>query len=287
MPIATSTVLKYPGSKQRISRWIISFMPQTDGYLEPYFGSGRVFFNKQRSLLETINDIDGDVINLFEVIRNHSEELAQAIRLTPWAREEYELSKRSDEKNNDFGNNKIERARLFLVRSWMAIGFSSDVTGWRNNVKGRNGNIENWPVSLADNIMKSAKRLLSDGKNVVQIENRPAIEVIKRHNYPHWTIYADPPYLCKRSRIYRHEMMDPEQHKELLECLKWHSGPSLISGYDSELYNQELGGAGWQRKTIEATADAGKKREECLWINPVAIELLSKQSGSRQLELII
>ena len=86
------TVLKYAGSKWSSTRWIISHFPEgyeKMTYLEPYFGSGAVFFNKNRSSIETINDIDARVVNLFKQIRERPEELARLIEFTPWARDEY------------------------------------------------------------------------------------------------------------------------------------------------------------------------------------------------------
>ncbi len=82
-------VLKYPGAKWSIAKWILGFIPEHDVYLEPFFGSGAVFFNKRPARIETINDIDGNVVNLFRVIRTRAEELAALIEMTPWARDEY------------------------------------------------------------------------------------------------------------------------------------------------------------------------------------------------------
>lgn len=268
--MASSTVLKYPGSKGKIADWIVSFFPKHIGYLEPYFGSGRVFFAKPRSRIETINDIDGNITNLFKVIRDYPEELARLIYFTPWSRLEYRDSYQDNETDSN-----IERARKFLVRSWMAIGFkSSDVTGWRNNVKDLNGNISQWAYGLPNNILTIANRLRSDGKNIVQIENSPAIDVIKRHCKETILIYADPPYpLSTRSgRIYKYEMTD-EEHIELIETLDRHPGPVLLSGYSCELYDSRL--KHWRRETRLTTAEGGRSREEVLWINPVANEQLS------------
>lgn len=84
------TVIKYPGAKWSIAEWIISLMPPHKSYLEPFFGSGAVFFRKPPSRIETINDADGEIVNLFTVIRDRSEELVRAVTLTPYSREEYE-----------------------------------------------------------------------------------------------------------------------------------------------------------------------------------------------------
>ena len=83
-------ILKYPGAKNRLADWIVSFIPEHKVYLEPYFGSGAVFFNKPKSKIETINDLDGEIYNLFRVIREHSDELAKLVEMTPYSREEYE-----------------------------------------------------------------------------------------------------------------------------------------------------------------------------------------------------
>ena len=62
-------IIKYPGSKWRLSDWILSYFPKHHSYLEPFFGSGAVFFSKQRSNIETINDLDRDVVNLFHWVK--------------------------------------------------------------------------------------------------------------------------------------------------------------------------------------------------------------------------
>ena len=82
-------VLKYAGAKWRIADWIGGFLPPHEIYLEPFFGSGAVFFRKAPARLETINDIDENVVNLFRVLREQPEQLAALIELTPWARDEY------------------------------------------------------------------------------------------------------------------------------------------------------------------------------------------------------
>lgn len=97
-------MLKYPGSKWRISDWIISFFPKHEVYLEPFFGSGAVFFNKEPSYLETINDLNSDIVNLFEVCRKYPEQLATAINLTPFSREEFARC-------YEYSDNVVEQAR--------------------------------------------------------------------------------------------------------------------------------------------------------------------------------
>lgn len=98
------SILKYPGAKWRIADWIISHFPPHKVYLEPFFGSGACFFNKVPAYIETINDLDGDIVNLFKVCREHPQELAQLINLTPFARDEFQNC-------YERSNNPIEQAR--------------------------------------------------------------------------------------------------------------------------------------------------------------------------------
>ena len=204
-----NTVLKYPGSKWSTADWIILNFPagyEKMTYLEPFFGSGAVFFNKNRSLVETINDLDGNVINLFKQIRDNPEALARAVEYTPWSREEYSLSYK---KSGD----ELEDARRFLVRMWQAIGAkSSDITGWRSNIKSINGNVTQWATVLPKNIIDISSRLKHSNNRLVQIENQTAVKVIERYARKNVFIYADPPYVLstRSKRIYACEMKDAD-----------------------------------------------------------------------------
>ena len=100
----------------------------------------------------------------------------------------------------------------------------------------------------------------------VQIENRPALEVIQRFNFPNVLIYCDPPYMLstRHSKQYKHEMTD-DDHAELLTALRQHKGYCVISGYDTELYNSVL--RDWHKSTTTAVDQLSRVRSECLWMN--------------------
>ena len=115
-------VLKYPGSKWRLADWIVSLMPPHKSYLEPFFGSGAVFFKKPPSRIETINDLDGEIINLFRCIRERPEELMRAVAYTPYSRGEYEQAWDHFKAGGQVRPDGIEAARLTLVRYWQAHG---------------------------------------------------------------------------------------------------------------------------------------------------------------------
>ena len=76
------SVLKYPGAKNRLATWICGYIPKHDVYLEPFAGSLAVLLNKQRSHIETVNDIDEEIVNFFRILRDRSGELERVIEFT-------------------------------------------------------------------------------------------------------------------------------------------------------------------------------------------------------------
>lgn len=102
--------------------------------------------------------------------------------------------------------------------------------------------------------------------NIVQIENMPAVELIKRYNRPYVFIYCDPPYVLgtRSGRIYKCEMSDDE-HIELLIALKEHKGPVMISGYMNDIYSEML--KEWDVKTNKSNCEFGKTATEVIWMN--------------------
>lgn len=248
-------VLKYAGAKWRLARWINENLPPHEIYLEPFFGSGAVFFRKSPARLETVNDIDGNVVNFFRVLREQPEQLAALVQLTPWARDEYCAS------YGERTGNDLEDARRFLVRCWQAFGtMTAARTGWRHSATGRSPAMPQQWNNLPDRLTAAALRLKD-----AQIENTDALQLIKKYNDPRCLIYADPPYLPKtrRKNIYAEEMTQ-EQHVQMLEALKGHGGSVVLSGYDNELYNDVL--HSWERVERTALAERGQLRTEVLWI---------------------
>ncbi len=262
-------VLKYPGSKWSLAEWIVSLMPPHKSYLEPFFGSGAVVVTKPPSRIETINDLDGEIVNLFRCIRERPEELERAVALTPYSREEYDTAWARVKAGGV--TDPVELGRATLLRFWQAQGSRCVYKcGWRHDVAGREYAycVRNWcrlPVWITD----AAERLKE-----AQIERAPAVEVIRRFSHPEVLIYADPPYVLstRKQRQYTVEMAEDAQHIELLEALLAHPGPVMLSGYDNALYNDML--TGWTKLTHKAQSEHGGARIECLWVNyPVQMRL--------------
>ena len=252
-----NTLLNYPGGKWGMAREIVSIIPPHRSYLEPFFGSGAVLFNKPPSNIETVNDIDGDIVNFFTVLREQPEKLAEYIAMTPYSRAVFA------DANENRGYSDFERAWKFAIRSKMGHGFKTyQKTGFKIDVYARENSyaVNNWN-RLPGDILAAAGRLKK-----VQIEQRPALELIRKFNHDNVLIYADPPYLLntRGGKQYRYEMTE-QDHVELLDTLKQHKGTVILSGYPSELYSREL--SGWNvitRKSYNQNAD---QRTEVLWCN--------------------
>jgi DNA adenine methylase len=257
------TILKYPGSKNHIADKIISLFPDDYTkltYIEPFFGSGAVFFRKAPSIVETINDLDQGVYNLFLQIRNNADELARLIENTPWSRQEYEESYIKTDSD-------IENARRFLVRFWFAIGAKSYCrTGWRHNIKGNNGNLAAFE-QLPSLIKRASSRLRPKKGNIVQIENRDAFSLIEKYNRKEVLMYLDPPYVLgtrKNKKIYKNEMPD-EDHIRLCGILNKSHAKIVLSGYSNSIYETLL--HGFYKTEIKSFDEKGNKRMEALWSN--------------------
>ena len=250
-----------------MAKQIVSLLPPHRSYLEPFFGSGAVLFNKPPSAIETVNDIDGDITNFFRVLREQPEELANAISLTPYARDVF------DDAHDNRGTTDFDRAYRFAIRSRMGHGFKTyQKTGFKIDVYARERSycVRCWN-DMPEGIMEAAARLKG-----VQIENRPALDLIRRFNHDNVLIYADPPYLLntRGGKQYKHEMTE-QDHLDLLDTLKQHKGPVILSGYPSEMYDREL--SGWNRLAKKSYNQNSDARLEVLWCNfniPTLIDYL-------------
>lgn len=263
-------LIRYHGGKFRIAHWVISHMPNHTCYTEVFGGAAGVLLQKPRAYAEVYNDLDGEMVNLFRVLRNKSELdlLINQLILTPYARAEFELAW-------EYVSEPVERARRTIIRAQMGFGSAGatkGVTGFRIDTKRQYGTAQSLWADYPKHLSAIGQRLTG-----VLIENRPAIQVLKDHDAPSTLHYIDPPYVhdtrhagAKAGRIYRHEMTN-DDHVELLKNLLELEGKVLLSGYSSNLYAELL--KGWERVDIKARISSGRgtdTRTECLWMNPAA-----------------
>lgn len=254
--------LRYRGGKWRLGPWIISHFPPHECYVEPFAGGASVLFQKEPSILECINDLDGDVVAFFRVLREQPQDLVRMLELTPYARDEL----KECHQPVSAGMNDLEKARRLYTRCALGRGTSSRPSGfrpqkskcaWGKNVTGEFARLEH--------LHAAAERLA-----MVQIECLDALEVVRRFDAPGTLFYVDPPYLSENrsGRLYAQEMMDEGAHRALAELLHGIEGMVLLSGGESELYRDLYGG--WSVETKIARGEQHKEYTECLWINPAA-----------------
>lgn len=253
-----SPVLKYYGSKFRLAKWIISHFPKHRHYVEPFGGAANVLLVKEQSVLETYNDLNGDIVHFFRILRDRPNELIRSIRLTPWARQEYEACCQGDQIEDP-----VERSRRLFYRLWMSIqGGLACRSSFRRHNKGRRSVTRD--IRPRD-LYAASKRL----RNVV-IENRDAFQLIAETDSPDTLFYLDPPYLAETrtaSKVYSHEMSD-EAHCKFIDLLKSLRGSVILSGYPSPLYKAKLESLGWNRVDKRAIVNNGGSRIESLWFSP-------------------
>jgi DNA adenine methylase len=271
--IAETTIkrpaLRYYGGKWNLAPWIISHFPPHKNYVEPCGGAASVLLQKPRSPLETYNDLDGNVVNFFRVLRDRPDELIRKIRLTPWAREEY---------RNHYEpapDDEVERARRFWVGSVFGISgmpFSSSGMRMVKNTDHAPNGLLPWMVIDVSFLEIIARRL-----RMVQIESKQFDQFVREYDHVDALIYFDPPYVhSERTNIseYVFEWND-SQHIESAELMRACSGFVVVSGYACPLYAELYEAHGWQRVDKEAQTNSGGKRIESLWLSPRTVEALN------------
>ena len=263
-----NTPFGYFGSKNKIALQLCRALPPHHCWVEAFCGSAALTLSKTPAPIEVINDINGEIVNVFKQLRDNHQELCRAIALTPYARQEFRHVQIHAPKDNG-----VERARKFLVQSMMAVngvfgkergGFSYSQAYSRN---GRDARVNRW-YNLPERLERVVERLRG-----IRIENRDAIDLLAMFGKrPATLVYLDPPYLGNRSKGYIYDANDETYHQQLLNIANKAKCMIFISGYESKLYNTLLTEAkGWKRETFEAitkgTNGDAHSRREVVWMN--------------------
>lgn len=246
--------------------WLLPLLPQTKHFCEPFGGSAAVLINREPSPIETYNDMDSEVVNFFRVLREQKEALIEAIGLTPFSREEFELALTRPEQDIS----DLERARRFFVRArQVRTGLAQTASSgrWANCLltsrAGMAGAVSRWLGSVED-LSAIAQRLLR-----VQIEHAPAVDVIRRYDSEETLFYCDPPYPHSArgdSNAYAYEMAD-EEHRELAFVLHNVKGKVALSGYRCDLLDELYSDWYCIEAPVKNCHSIKKPRTEVLWVN--------------------
>ena len=250
--------MPYSGGKQALADTIVATFPPHHHYIEPFAGALSVLLAKKPAPIETVNDLNGDIVTFWRVLRDRPEDLERAIALTPHSRSEYMITRDGISETAD----DVERARRVWVALTQSRGAMLRRSGWRF-VHGTNR------LSLAAYMDGYAKRIAPAAERLrrVSLECRPALDLIAAYGRPDALMYVDPPYLgsVRKGGQYVHEMTSDADHADLLKALRDTPAMVALSGYDSDLYHDHL--TGWHVHRMGATDMTGAAKIEVLWTN--------------------
>jgi DNA adenine methylase len=273
----TRPLLRYFGGKWQLRHWIIEHFPPHRFYAEPFAGAASVLLGKEPCKDgEIINDLNGEIINLFRVMQSsdQSEDLMARLAWTPYAQSELALSQKPTD-------DPIEQARRLVVRSFFGIEVSGVVakkTGFRmGNVdlrrEDQDGKRTFRNCATDWDNWKSALPLIRERLRRVMIYQRDAFEFIDLMDSRQCLLYVDPPYHPFTRSGTRYSVdFTGEQHGALVARLLRCEAMVVLSGYDCAEYIN-LVRAGWAKAERESRANMSlRRRKECLWISPAAQE---------------
>lgn len=234
--------LTYYGGKQMLSKLIIELMPEHNVYCEPFFGGGAVYFAKPKSNIEVINDINGELINFYKIIKTKFNKLQKEIQITLHSRESH-LAARIIYKNPKLFD---EVKRAWAIWTLANQSYASKLNG-------------TWGYDKKEN--RSAKQLYNKRKNFTkeyaerlentEIECMDALEVIKVRDSKTTFFYLDPPYIETNQGHYKG--YTKEEYEKLLKLLSKIKGKFLLSSYPNEPLTEYTKQNKWNTKTIEKT----------------------------------
>ena len=256
----------YFGGKTSIATQIAALLPPHEHYVEPFAGSLAVLLAKPQSPMETVSDLDGDLMNFWQVLRDRPQDLERACALTPHSRAEHQMAFQP-------ASDDLERARrIWVLLTQGRSGQRSCRTGWRyyGDSRGSSSSMPDYLEAYTARIAPAARRIAA-----VSLECRPALELIRLYGrHPATLIYADPPYLEAtrsgrgRGPSYIHEIRTAPAHRELAAALCAARAAVVLSGYASPLYDELY--EGWHRADIRAfTGNSTRQRDrtEVVWSN--------------------
>lgn len=271
-------LLCYHGGKFLLAPWIISHFPPHRIYVEPFGGAASVLLRKPRAYAEVYNDLDSELVQLFQIVRDRGHDLRQALHFTPFSRAEFDLS-------YEPSTDPLEQARRTVVRSLMGFGSNAHNRARKTGFRANSSRSSTTPALDFRNYPEALAAIIERLRGVV-LENRDALMIIAQQDSAETLHYIDPPYpLSTRAdahRDYSHEMTDAD-HKRLASFLKTVEGMVVLSSYPGPLYDRLF--RKWRRVERAALADGARERTECLWLNEAAWSALQLNRTQKEFSL--
>jgi len=259
------TPISYYGGKQRLVPEILPLIPDHDIYGEVCLGGGAVYFAKPPSRHESINDLDGRVVNFYRVAKTRFPELQALVQATLHSEAEYFRAKAIlPLKEAD----PLERAWAFWVQTNMSFG---------NKLGGGFAHSNTFNTGKADKPRKTTLKRETFTEaylrrlELCEVFCRDAVDFIRLKDSPRTFFYVDPPYVSSECGHYKG--YTSADFQRLLDKLAGIQGKFLLSSYpEAELLTARTL-YGWQAKDITgAVAVSGKRvgikeKTECLTWN--------------------
>lgn len=264
--MAYRSCINWYGGKFFMAKDIIRLFPEHDLYVEGFGGAGHILFKKDRSKKEVYNDKNISLYNFFKTIQDDEkrEDLLFRLRLTPYSREEFMLSKIEDRHDDE-----IEVVRKFYVRTMQSVNSIGESWAF-STTQSRRGmcqSVSKFLGHVDTNIEKSSERLQE-----VTIENLDIIDLLDKYDNENTLFYLDPPYVSDTrvsKKIYTHEMPNDKQ-KEMIDRLLKVKGKVVLSGYENQIYDK-LVENGWNKLILgefsKKSSKTGSKGIEVIWKN--------------------
>lgn len=235
------TPITYYGGKQRLVSLILSLIPDHKLYCEPFVGGAAVFFAKEPSEMEVINDLNGEVVNFYRVCYSDFKKLEKLVQSTPHSRQVHRETQKVLKNASSY--DPLKRAWAFWVQTNMS--FSARVFGGYAYEKKSNGTLKRFVNKKLAFNKEVCERL-----SMVDIENNDALQVIKSRDTVESFFYCDPPYF--NSNMGHYKGYSEKDFEELLKTLASIQGKFLLSSYPSEILDKYTKKYKWH--TLEKSA---------------------------------
>ncbi|WP_421751101.1 DNA adenine methylase [Croceimicrobium sp.] len=239
------TPVSYYGGKQNMLRHILPLIPKHQVYLEPFFGGGAVFFAKEPSPSEVINDNNHMVVNFYQVAKTHFEDLKKKVEATLFSRASYSVAWSIYRVPHLFS--ALQQAWAFYVGTNM--GFACQIGSWGYDKYGkRTKSFLNKKLAFDSSVV--------DRLATTTVECSDACSVIQRFDTEDTFIYVDPPYVG--TALGHYGGYTEADYERLLQTLSSIKGKFLLSSFPSELLSKYQKQHGWHTKTFNKSLAAHK-----------------------------
>ncbi len=257
--INLKTPISYYGGKQLMLKYILPNIPEYKTYVEPFVGGGAVFWAKEPSLLEILNDTNKELINFYEVVKTDFVSLEKTIQISLHSRDLHRQAYTIYTNPDMF--DKVKRAWAVWVLASQGFGGQLSSSWGRDKT-------QNKTVKMLKNKRDNFSIKLAERLQLVEFESRDAVKIIKTTDFTDAFFYCDPPYY--NADMGHYDGYTKEDFELLLKTLSNIKGKFLLSSYPSDLLDEYIKTNGWYSFEVEmnvAVSNKGKRKREVLTAN--------------------